>query len=142
LTTLGRRLTEFFGMGGSRQDVDSVRHLIGLPLEETLYANVDPGLAVGGYSVTVKDVPVDTFWSIAVYEKDGFMEQNGLDAYNITGVENEDGSITVPRGGCTDDCSNCLPITEGWNCAVRMYQPRAEILHETWTFPDVQPMSS
>jgi len=35
---------------------------------------------------------------------------------------------------------NFLPIMEGWNYIVRLYQPREEILDGTWTFPGVQPV--
>jgi len=28
---------------------------------------------------------------------------------------------------------------EGWNYGVRMYQPRAEILDGSWTFPTIEP---
>jgi hypothetical protein len=34
---------------------------------------------------------------------------------------------------------NCIPITPGWSYAVRLYQPRAEILDGSWTFPAVEP---
>ena len=35
-------------------------------------------------SVIVKDVPVDGFWSITVYNKDGYLEKNdlGVCSYN------------------------------------------------------------
>jgi hypothetical protein len=35
---------------------------------------------------------------------------------------------------------NYLPITEGWNYAIRMYQPRKEILDGSWTFPKIEPV--
>ena len=35
---------------------------------------------------------------------------------------------------------NFLPISEGWNYVVRMYQPCQEILDGTWTFPAVEPV--
>lgn len=150
LITLGRGLTDLAGMAGARKDVDPVRHLIGtamawggLPREEVLYANVDPGLPLGEFRIRVKDVPVDAFWSVTVYNKDGYLEQNDRDAYNvnsINGVPDADEAITVHFGGCADGRPNCLPITEGWNYGVRMYQPRDGLLDGTWTFPAVEPM--
>ena len=35
---------------------------------------------------------------------------------------------------------NCVPLTEGWNYAVRLYRPREEILDGTWTFPSPEPV--
>ena len=41
-------------------------------------------------------------------------------------------------GDCDDGHVNCLPISEGWNYAVRMYAPRPEILDGSWTFPEIK----
>ncbi len=130
---------------GKKADVDPVRFILGsasgwggLPIEEAYYLNVNPNLPVGEYQVTVKDVPVDAFWSISMYNKDGYFQKNALNAYsvnNLTAKPNEDGSITVNLGGCEDKRVNCLPLTQGWNYVVRMYQPRKEILDGEWIFP-------
>jgi hypothetical protein len=42
-------------------------------------------------------------------------------------------------GGCDDGRTNCIPVTPDWNYTVRLYQPRAEILNGTWTFPVIKP---
>ena len=116
------------------------RRLGGLPSNEAYYLNVEPNLPVGAYQLTVKDVPVDAFWSISLYNKDGFFEQNAQGAYsvnNISGTPNADGSLTIHFGG--DPASvNHLPIMEGWNYTVRLYQPHQAILNGTWKFPAVQ----
>ncbi len=141
LIELSRGVPDTKGMFGSKDDVDPVRHLLGtafgwggLPVEEAYYLNVDPGLPVGEYQIVVKDVPVDAFWSISMYNADGYFQKNEFDAYsfnNIMGTPNEDGSFTVHFGGCEDGRVNCLPLTEGWNYSVRMYRPRREILDGT-----------
>jgi len=100
------------------------------------------GCVSGECKLTVRDVPVDGFWSVSVYNAAGFFEQNDQDAYsinNITATPNADGSITVHFGGCGDDRPNCLPITAGWNFIVRLYRPRAEILDGSWAFPSIEP---
>lgn len=136
---------------GSKQEVDPVRFLIGsaygwggLPVEEAFYLNVNPDLPIGEYQITAKDVPVDAFWSVSVYNKDGYFEKNAFNSYSVNSVsgrQNKDGSITVHLGGCGDGRINCIPLTEGWNYAVRLYQPRPEILDGKWQFPSVQPVT-
>jgi hypothetical protein len=134
---------------GPKDGVDPIHHLIGtaagwggLPPEEAIYAGAFPGLPGDGqYSLTVRDVPVDGFWSISVYNEAGFFEPNERDAYsvnNITATPNDDGSVTVHFGGCADGRVNCIPIMDGWNYIVRMYRPRPEIRSGAWTFPEVR----
>jgi hypothetical protein len=147
LLELGKGLTGFERAFGSRDDVDPVRRLIGaalgwggLPEYEASYINVNPGLPVGEYELTVTDVPVDAFWSISLYNDEGYFEPNDRNANSvnsITGIPNDDGSITVHFGGCGDERQNCLPIMDGWNYTVRLYRPRPAILDGSWTFPTI-----
>ncbi len=87
---------------------------------------------------------MDAFWSISVYNREGFFEPNERGAYSvnsITAVPDPDGMVSIHLGGCGDDRPNCLPITEGWNYAIRLYRPRAEIRDGSWTFPDPEPIA-
>jgi len=147
LLALARNLTGFDRMFGTRDEVDPVRHLIGtaagwggLPSSEASYIGVDPRLPVAQYELTVGDVPVDGFWSISVYNAQGFFEPNDRGAYtvnNITGVRDDDGSVTVRFGDWPEGTPNAIPITEGWNYLVRLYRPRAEVLDGSWSFPSI-----
>ena len=150
LLDLAAELTSFERSFGRREDVDPVHHTMGtaagwggLPDAEAAYVGVSPQLPVGVYELTVgDDIPVDGFWSISVYNAEGFFEPNEQGAYsvnNITATRNDDGSVTVRFGGAGD---NSLPITEGWNYLVRLYRPRAEVLDGSWTFPSVEPASA
>ena len=149
LGELGRGVPDARETFGRKEDVSEVRHLLatawgwgGLPEYEAYYLNVEPDLPVGTYKMTVKDVPVDAFWSISVYNKDGYFQENEHNAYsvnNLSGTPNADGSFTIHFGGDPKSV-NYLPITEGWNYAVRLYQPRKEILDGSWTFPDIEPV--
>jgi hypothetical protein len=139
-------------MYGRREEVDPVRHLIGSaagwggnPEQDATYLTVTPthndGTTV--HTLTVRDVPVDGFWSITVYNAAGYLEPNPQGAYsinNITAERDADGSVTVQFGGCDATTPNCLPITPGWNYWVRLYRPRAEILDGSWQFPQAQPV--
>lgn len=152
LLQLAKGLTSTKKTFGSKGEVDPVRFLLGsafgwggLPEEEAFYLNVNPDQPVGEYQIMAKDVPVDAFWSVSVYNKDGYFEKNEFDSYsvnNISGTPNKDGSFTVHLGGCENKRMNCIPLTEGWNYAVRLYRPRPEILNGTWKFPAAQPLKN
>ena len=113
----------------------------GNPDRDATYLNITPGKNDGTttYKLDVKDVPVDAFWSISVYNAEGYFQKNEYDAYalnNITAKRSDDGSIAVQFGGCDGKIANCLPIVPGWNYTVRLYRPRAEILNGDWKFPE------
>ena len=143
LSIMGMSETETFGL---KDEVDPVHHLLGtasgwggLPVQNASYIINDVADTSGTpHSLTVKDVPVNAFWSITIYNKDGFLEENslGINSFNnLTADKNEDGSITMNFGGCENQTLNCIPVTEGWNYAVRLYEPKAEIISGEWIFP-------
>ncbi|HEY7116661.1 MAG TPA: DUF1254 domain-containing protein [Tepidisphaeraceae bacterium] len=152
LIVLGSTVPDSRQMFGRPDDVSPVRHLIGSatawggnPEKEATYLNVTPNLNDGNtvHRLAVKDVPVDGFWSISVYNAKGYFEPNAQNAYtlnNLTAKAGEDGSISVQFGGCDGTTPNCLPVTPGWNYLVRLYRPRAEILNGTWKFPEAHPV--
>jgi hypothetical protein len=89
-------------------------------------------------------VPVDGFWSISVYNAEGYFQRNQCNAYsvnNITAKKGADGSVAIQFGGCDGKIPNCLPIIKGWNYTVRLFRPRPELLDSTWKFPEAQPVS-
>jgi hypothetical protein len=153
LIVLGSTLSDFKHAFGSREQVDPIRHLIGTatgwggnPDTEAFYLNVTPPKNDGStvHRLTASDVPVDGFWSISLYNAEGYFEKNEQNAYslnNLTAKKSPDGSIAVQFGGCDGKVPNCLPIMKGWNYTVRLYRPRTEILDGTWKFPEAQPAS-
>lgn len=138
------------GMFGKKEQLDPVRHLIGaaygwggLPEADASYDIATPVENDGEtvHVLTVKDVPVNGFWSATVYNKDGYFDINDRDVYSLnskTVKHNSDGSITIQFGNC-ENVDNCLEIMEGWNYAIRMYVPQESILNGTWMFPKPVP---
>lgn len=136
---------------GSRGEVNPIAHLIstatgwgGNPEYAAKYLAVYPehndGTTV--HRLTVKDVPVDGFWSISVYNASGYFEIVGPGAVslnNLTARKDADGAVTVQFGGCAVATPNCLGVMPGWNYVVRLYRPRPEVLDGRWIFPVAQP---
>jgi hypothetical protein len=130
---------------GKREYVDPVRHLIGtafawggLPEDEAYYYIESESRPVGRFTFTIKDVPVDGFWSVTIYNRDGLLEANPDDAYsvnNLTAEADEDGSVTINLAPSNDGFPNYLYIPDGWNYALRLYRPRPAVLDGTWTPP-------
>ena len=137
---------------GARAQVDPIEHLLytaagwgGNPREAAVYVSVVPKANDGKtvHRLTVGSVPVDGFWSISVYNAQGFFEKNALDSYSLNSLSakpNKDGSITVQFGGCSAQRVNCLVTPTGWNYVVRQYRPRREILDGAWHFPEAAPV--
>ena len=151
INVLASTKTSSKGMFGDKAKLNPINHLLGTafgwggsPMEAAMYINGVPAKNDGEtpYTLTAKDVPVDGFWSITIYNKKGFMQENDLGAYsfnNVTAKPNEDGSITIHLGGDSSQV-NYLPIPEGWNYIIRLYQPRQEAIDGSWTFPEPKPV--
>ena len=139
--------------GANEHEVDPVRHLIGsamlwggYPEKDALYLPITPARNDGStiHKLRVGDVPVDGFWSLTVYNSEGYLQPNQYNVYSvnsITAKKSPDGSVAIQLGGCDGKIQNCLPITPGWNYTVRLFRPRAIILDGTWLFPLAQPES-
>jgi hypothetical protein len=137
---------------GPRGQVDPTQHLIaaaygwgGNPQRGAMYFNVVPEKNDGKtpYTLTLpKEVPVQAFWSVTVYNEDGFFTPNKLSAYsfnNKTAERNADGTVTIQFGGDAK-VSNYLPITEGWNYVIRCYLPGWQMIEGNWMPPAPQPI--
>ncbi len=147
LVLLNATVPDTKGMFGTEETTEPVRRLIGSaaawggnPEQDAFYLNVTPerndGTAL--YQLTVKDVPVDGFWSVTVYNVDGYFTPNPQNAYslnNVTAQRDSAGAVVIQFGGCDGVAPNCLPVTPGWNYMVRLYRPRPEILDGSWQFP-------
>lgn len=151
LLALGSTIPDFKKAFGTRAEVDPIRHLLGTamgwggnPDKDATYLNITPAGNDGNtvYTLAVKDVPVDGFWSVSLYNAEGYYQKNDYNAYSVNSVtakRNDDGSVAIQFGGCDGKIPNCLPIMTGWNYTVRLYRPQAPILDGSWEFPAPQP---
>ena len=152
LNHLAAKIDGFPDAFGARGDVDPTQHLLGAaygwggnPQRGAMYFNITPKKNDGqiAYTLTMpEDVPVEAFWSVTVYNKEGFFTPNDLNAYSfnsITAKRDADGKVTIHFGG-DSQATNYLPITNGWNYIVRCYLPGWQIVEGNWTPPAPQPV--
>ncbi len=130
-------------MQGARGTVDEYLHLVGtavgwglLPDANARYIAYAQEDGTGCYQAHYEKPPFNApgFFSITMYDADGWMfdEKAILNKNNIT--FNEDGSFDANFGECGVDAKNNLPITEGWNFVMRIYEPKLEQL-EAYKLP-------
>lgn len=132
---------------GARSDVDPVRHLLGtasawggLPESEAFYVVETEPRSAGFYTLVLRDVPVDGFWSMSIYNRDGFFEENRYDSYSlnsVTAVADADGSVTLNMAPTPNGLENHLYVMDGWNYAFRLYRPRQSVLDGSWALPEL-----
>lgn len=146
LGSLGGTVDRF----GKKGEVDPFDHLIGTAIGwggnprsaadyQSFYPPQNDGKTV--YRLTLKDVPVDGFWSVSLYNDKGYFQKNALGAYslnNLTAKPDATGAVIIQFGGCEKMTTNCLPIVKGWNYTVRLYRPREEILNGSWKLPEAK----
>ncbi|MBS1213229.1 MAG: hypothetical protein H6R26_1846, partial [Proteobacteria bacterium] len=87
--------------------------------------------------------PAGAFWSVTMYDKDGFQVPNPIDRYAIGSHDkltyNADGSLDIyvqasPPG--KDKEANWLPAPkDAFQPTMRLYSPRPEVLDGTWSPP-------
>jgi hypothetical protein len=138
---LTRACVELIGLGANLAK-DAIYPLV--------YADVD-GQPFTGASSYVWHMdkhelpPVRGFWSLTLYDAEGFQVANELDRFAIGDRNdlrfNDDGSLDIyiqhrpPESGT----SNWLPAPEGgFNLCARLYYPKPEVLARKWTPPAVK----
>ncbi len=91
--------------------------------------------------------PADAFWSLTMYDSDGFQVANSIDRFAIGDRDelkyNSDGSLDLyiqhdSPGG--DKESNWLPSPDSGvlGMTMRLYAPKAEVLNGSWAPPPVR----
>jgi hypothetical protein len=93
--------------------------------------------------------PVEAFWSVTMYDDQGFQSANEIDRFAIGDRDalqfNADGSLDIyyqHENPGADRVSNWLPCPEGnWNLTMRLYAPKMKALDGTWNPPVVKRVS-
>ncbi|SDL37352.1 DUF1214 domain-containing protein [Microbacterium azadirachtae] len=142
---LARGVSKYDHAFGTRKEVDAILHLLGtasgwggLPEYEATYISVDENLPVDEYRLRLKDIPVDAFWSVSLYNAAGYFEENALGVNSInslTATPDADGAVTIRFGTQLDGVPNALAIMPGWNYVLRLYRPHPVVLDGSWTAP-------
>jgi hypothetical protein len=89
--------------------------------------------------------PVDAFWSITLYDPEGFQVANSINRFAVSSwmpfKREADGSLTLyiqNENPGSDRESNWLPTPKGpFNLTMRLYAPKSEALTGRWNPPPV-----
>ena len=89
--------------------------------------------------------PANAFWSITLYDKDGFQVPNAQNRFALSSympfVANPDGSVELYFQNASpgaDKEANWLPAPTGpFNLLMRLYGPKSEALNGKWAPPSV-----
>lgn len=88
--------------------------------------------------------PVAAFWSVTLYDQDGFPVANPLDRYALGDrdplIYNADGSLDIhvqhdSPGAERERNWLPAPMGDGWNLTMRLYAPLPSVLDGTWSPP-------
>ncbi|WP_237067410.1 DUF1254 domain-containing protein [Microbulbifer guangxiensis] len=132
----------FVGIGGNR-------------IEDAFYPlalNDADGKPLSGehrYTLTFPEgawPPADAFWSLTLYDLEGYLVENSLDRYAIGDrsgmVANPDGSLTIyiqSESPVEDRQANWLPAPKAgpFKLALRLYVPQESVLDGSWVPPAI-----
>jgi hypothetical protein len=89
--------------------------------------------------------PAGAFWSVTLYDQDGFQVPNPLNRFAVSSwmnlKQNADGSLELylqNESPGKDEEANWLPAPKGaFNLTMRVYSPKSEALTGTWNPPPV-----
>jgi hypothetical protein len=87
--------------------------------------------------------PSNAFRSVTIYNRDGYLEANPYNAYNLNAVTSRadaDGTVVLKLAPDRDDLGDYLYVMDEWNYALRLYKLQQSVLDKTWTPPRPHPI--
>ena len=110
----------------------------GMPKEGAVYLFYTP-TSTDPQSLTLKDVPNgdNAFWSLTVYDKDGFPTGDKFHLNSAFAKANDQGEVVVNLGGDKGK-DNYLDIYPGWNATLRIYNPKPSYFDGSWVRPELE----
>lgn len=110
----------------------------GLPKEGAVYLFYTPN-STEPQSLTLQDVPNgdNAFWSLTVYDKDGFPTGSSFNLNSAFAKTNAAGDVVINLGG-DDTQDNYLEIYPGWNATLRIYNPKPAYFDGSWARPELE----
>ena len=153
LLVLATAVTDTRRVFGTKDEVNPVQYLIGAASawganapRDAIYLNVVPPKSDGKtrYVLTVRDVPVYGFWSVSVYNAEGYYEKNQINAYSLNSLavtKDEDNRVTIRFGGWGWPKVQLSAHCERLGLHSPALSPRPEILDGKWSLPIARPQS-
>ena len=110
----------------------------GLPKEGAVYLFYTP-TSTDPQTLTLQDVPNgdNAFWSLTVYDKDGFPSGDAFNLNSAFAKKNANGDVVINLGGNSDQ-ENYLETYPGWNATLRIYNPKPAYFDGSWVRPELQ----
>lgn len=138
----GYKSEDMFGKQGEiAHEMNNVGVAIGWggqPKEGAVYLFYTPDSAEH-QTLTLDKVPHadNAFWSITVYDADGFVASEPFNMNSSFATTNANGEAVLNFGG-DPSADNYLPIYPGWNATLRIYTPQAGYFDGSWVRPELQ----
>ena len=112
----------------------------GLPKQGAVYPQPKIVDSTEPHTLTMKDVPNGprAFWSVTVYDKDGFSVGKKYNVNSAFAKKNDKGEYVIHLGGDKNQ-DNYIDIYPGWNATIRIYSPTEDYFNGTWTPPQLEP---